>query len=87
MKEGRLQKLLATLTLLAALALMAFGATRRHKVWDAKPDEFGVETYAKISERQLVEDATFSGTIRKAGKLVATYDRTSKDAGKRACPT
>lgn len=39
-----------------------------------------------ISEAQLVIDATFTGVLRKDGRLMTQYDRT-KPGGRRACPT
>ena len=35
---------------------------------------------------QLVENATFTGVVRKEGRLYYTYDPT-KPRGKRSCPT
>ena len=69
------RNVLATFVLIASLAMLAIGATRTHKAYDADEDEFGVQSFTRISDRQLVEDATFSGVTRKEGKLVSTYDR------------
>ncbi|MCK5558719.1 MAG: hypothetical protein KAJ01_10085, partial [Candidatus Hydrogenedentes bacterium] len=60
-----------------------------HKVYDAEAetDEWGgMRTFHKISERELVEDATFTGVVRKGNELQSTYDR-SEPKGKRLCPT
>ena len=83
------RKSVASCLLIAALALMAFGSVRTHKVYDAKDDdfaEFGLLTFARIGGRDLVIDATFTGVVRKDGRLYSTYDRT-KPRGKKACPT
>ncbi len=39
-----------------------------------------------FSDRQLVENTTFTGVVRKEDKLYLTYDASQK-RGKRACPT
>jgi hypothetical protein len=71
---------------LAVLILLVTGHYREHKVLDNPKEEYGLHNYVEISEYQLVEDATFSGTIRKWGRLFSTYDRTVPK-GKMACPT
>ena len=73
------------LGLLAVVFLVA-GGYRSHKVYDQAKEEFGLRNFSDISEYQLVQDATFSGTIRKWGELYSTYDRTGPK-GKIACPT
>ena len=40
----------------------------------------------QISDWQMIEATTFTGIVRKDGKLWLTYDP-SQPAGKRACPT
>ena len=39
-----------------------------------------------LSDRQLVENTTFTGVVRKEDKLFLTYDASQK-RGKRGCPT
>jgi hypothetical protein len=86
MKRSVVQKVLAACVLLAALALMLVSSVRVYKVYDADADDWGMRTFHKIGERELVEDATFTGVIRKGAELLSTYDRT-KPKVKRACPT
>ena len=43
-------------------------------------------TEYSILERQLVENTTFTGVVRKEDKLWFTYDPSAK-RGKRSCPT
>ncbi len=73
--------------LILAVGLFLVGSRRAHKAYDADSGGFGILTYHRISERQLVEDATFSGVMPKDGRLVSTYDRSAPKLGKRACPT
>jgi hypothetical protein len=90
----------------AALACIAAGAARTHRVLYEQPADAEEERFLlpgglrfpgmrkpppkivveKISEAQLVIDATFTGVLRKGDKLVTQYDR-SQPAGRRACPT
>lgn len=88
MKGSVLQKIIASALLLAALVMLGVGAARTHKVYDEKDAfaDFGLVTFTRISDRQLVEDATFTGVMQKGGKLYSTYDR-SAPRGKRMCPT
>lgn len=85
-KKPIFQRCLAIVALLVAVAFLIIGNLRVHKVYDADTEQFGIQAFHKISERQLVEDATFSGVLRKGLKLYSTYDR-SQAGGKRACPT
>ena len=85
-RRVKYQKSLAIGALLIAVAFLIIGNLRVHKVYDADTEQFGIQAFHKISERQLVEDATFSGVLRKGLKLYSTYDR-SQAGGKRACPT
>ena len=48
------EKLAAALLLVAALALIGFGAWRIHKVYDPVTEEFGILAFQRISERELV---------------------------------
>ena len=86
MKDSWLQKTLAIMALIIALFFLLLGNIRSHKVYDESIKEFGILPFHKISERDLVVDATFTGTIRRGDKLFTTYDR-SQPVGKRACPT
>ncbi len=87
MKNGAPQKVLAVLLLLIAVVWLLAGGSRVHKVYDADAGEWGgIRTFHKINERELVEDATFGGVLRKGNELQSTYDR-SKPKGKRPCPT
>ena len=87
MKNVTAQRALAVLLLLIAVVWLLAGGSRVHKVYDADADEWGgIRTFQKISERELVEDATFTGVVRKGNELQSTYDR-SKPKGKRLCPT
>ena len=82
------QKVIAATLLAAALAMLVAGSIHAHKVYDQQAEfaEFGLVAFSKISDSQLVMDATFTGVIRKDGKLYSTYDRT-QPRGKKACPT
>ncbi len=86
MKRPLYQKVLAATALIVALALLIVGSVRQHKVYEADAEEFGLVAFQRITDRQLVIDATFSGTLRKGLRLYSTYDR-SKPRGKKACPT
>lgn len=86
MQRSIFRKALSFGVLLAAVGMLFMGGQKEHKVFDDKEDEFGMPLYRRITEKQLVMDATFSGVVRKKDKLYSTYDR-SKPAGKRACPT
>ena len=76
----------AVVVLLLAVALLAFGMMKNHKVYDADSDDFGMLTFRKISDSNLIVDTTFSGVTRKDDKLFSTYDR-SETRAKRKCPT
>jgi len=80
------EKILAVAFLVIALAFLLIGNLRSYIVYDQAAEEFGIESTDKVSDRELVRDATFTGTIRKGDKLYSTYDRTEK-VGKRPCPT
>jgi hypothetical protein len=86
MKREIREKVLGGLALLAGAILIGTGATARHKVYDAAGGEYGVRTFHKITERELIADTTIGGVTRHGGKLLSTYDRTGP-RGKRACPT
>lgn len=75
-------KSLSIMLLLVSLAFLAIGLLRTLKVHDLDTELF----YHRIPERVIVIDATFSGIVRKDGKLYSTYDR-SLNLGRQACPT
>ncbi len=79
-------RVITIVALLAAVAMLCIGGFRRHKVYDADAAEFGIAAFDRITDRQLVEDATFGGVARQEGRLYSTYDRTV-ERGKKACPT
>lgn len=86
MRSSSYQKILGIVTLILAVLLLLIGNLRYHKVHDQDTTDFGIQAFHRISELQLVVDATFSGTIRKGQKLYSTYER-SQPVGKRPCPT
>jgi hypothetical protein len=84
-----IRKTIAGMAVLVALGMMVGGFFRTYKVYDKKDDafaEFGMATFSRVNDRQLVEDATFTGVTRDGEKLFSTYDRTVP-RGKKACPT
>jgi len=72
--------------LVIAFGLLLLGFRTSQKIYEPGEDEFGIQVFHKIPDRDLVIDATFSGVLREDGRLVTTYDR-SQGVGKRACPT
>lgn len=73
--------------LVVAVALLGISFFRTYKVYDAETDDdFGILTFTKTGERQMVIDTTFSGVDRREGRLYSTYDRLAEH-GKRSCPT
>lgn len=80
------KKVIAVAGLLVALALLLMGSMRTHKVYESDTKEFGLLTFHRISEFQMVVDATFHGVAREGDRLYTTYDR-SQPRGKSACPT
>ena len=85
-RRTKLERILAGVVLAVAMSLVIIGTVRSHKAYDAETEEFGIVAFTRISDRQLVEDATFSGVLRKGDRLYSTYDR-AVPKGKRACPT
>jgi hypothetical protein len=83
---SRRRNIAAGVVLALALAFLWVGARREHKAYDSDDEGFGILTFRRISDRQLVMDATFGGVERRDGRLFSTYDR-SAPGGKRACPT
>ena len=88
MKNQRLRKAVATSLLVAAAVLLLAGLTFKRRVYDQDDDfkQFGLLTFTRVSDADLCADATFTGVVRKEGKLYSTYDRLAPKA-KRACPT
>lgn len=84
--NATLQKTLAALTMVTAILLMIIGAGRSVKVYERDTDAFGVDAFQRISDRQLIIDATSTGVSREGAKLYSTYDRT-QPRGKQACPS
>lgn len=86
MRKPVVQKWLFIVAALVAVVLLLIGGRRTYKVYDADTEDFGLVVFHRISDRQLVIDATFSGVTRRGRKLYSTYDRTEARA-KRTCPT
>ena len=79
--------ILKAIVVIVAVFLLAIGAVHKHKVYDPDSEEsFGLVTFSRIDEMEMIEDTTFGGVTRKLEKLYFTYDR-SAPRGKRACPT
>ena len=86
MKFPVTHKTLGVAALILSFVFLLLGSRLTHKIYEEDTDGFGIMAFIRISERQLVEDATFSGVIRQEGKLFSTYDR-MQPRGKKACPT
>ena len=74
------------IVMLAAIACLATGAIRQIPVVTLQSAGADTPEYEPLAEYLLVQDATFSGTLRKDGRLVTAYDR-SLPVGKQTCPT
>jgi hypothetical protein len=85
-KPNAISKVFSLAVLVAALALILVGMLRSYKVHEAGTDEFGMEMFYRVADRELVEDATFRGVILEDGLLYTTYDRLAP-RGKSSCPT
>lgn len=85
-RHSGLQKGAAVAVLIAAFVLLILGIFCTRKVYDAQTEAVGVVAFIKLSDRNLVVDATFTGVERRNGRLYSTYDR-SQPRGKQACPT
>lgn len=72
--------------LVVSVCLLVMGSRQKIKAYETNTDEFGLQTWTPVTGRQLVEDATFGGVVRKDNRLFSTYDRL-KPRGKVACPT
>jgi hypothetical protein len=86
MKKLLNRKVIAAAVLIVALALLLAGSIRTHKVYESDTEEFGLLTFYRINEFQMVVDTTFHGVAREDDRLYSTYDR-SQPRGKSACPT
>jgi hypothetical protein len=85
-KKPDKRKIIAVAVLIVALSLLLAGSIRTHKVYESDTEEFGLLTFYRINEFQMVVDATFHGVVREEDRLYSTYDR-SQPRGKSACPT
>ncbi len=81
-----LLRLLQILLAVIAIGLIAAGSSIEYKVYDNPAQQFGLRSFTEVRAIQLVEDATFSGTIRIGDELFSTYNRAAPK-GKMACPT
>lgn len=86
MRRVTKERIAAALVMAVAVLLLLAGAARTHRVYDENTEEFGLLSFTRISDAELVIDATFSGVERKGDRFYSTYDR-SEPRGKRACPT
>ncbi len=95
MKTRKVRFTISLAVLIIAVVMIITGMNRTHKVYNQKDSGAfegfnllgNLEIHRKISEKQLIIDATFGGVERgDEGKLYSTYDR-SKPVGKRKCPT
>jgi hypothetical protein len=80
------ERIAAGLLLAVAAILLLAGSVRSHKVYDESSEEFGLLSFTRVPDREMVIDATFSGVERRGDRLYTTYDR-SAPRGKRSCPT
>lgn len=72
--------------LAAAVAFLAVGVARSHKVYEGDGD-FVVMVFERVPEYQLVEFATYGGVYAdEEGKLVR-YVAAFQQDGKQKCPT
>ncbi len=88
MNNSPAQKIVAFTVLIVAVGMIVAGCIVTHKAYDKDDSlaEFGVMTFTRLHEWQLIEDTTFTGVERRGDKLYSTYDR-AKPRGKKACPT
>ena len=72
--------------LAAAVAFLATGMVRRHKVYEGDGD-FVVMVFERIPDYRLVEVSTYGGVYAdEEGKLVR-YEWAMQQDGKQKCPT
>jgi hypothetical protein len=72
--------------LLLSLGLLTAGSLRTRKVYESDSGDMGILTFQRVRDWRLVEDATFTGVVRRDGRLCATYDRNAP-RGKKKCPS
>lgn len=79
----------AVIVLAIAIAFVAVGWARNFKIYDPKPDEFGIQAFTKTPENKMIIYAQYSGVDRQGDKLITTEDpnASSTEGGKKACPT
>lgn len=80
-----LRTIVRAVLLPVALAFLAMGALRTHRVYEEHGD-FGVRVFERISEARLVEYATYSGVYAQEGSLIR-YEWALRVEGKQKCPT
>lgn len=80
------ERIAAAILLSVAALLLIIGGLRTHKIYDSSTEEFGLLSFTRISDADMVIDTTFSGIEKKKDRLYTTYDR-SQPRGKRSCPT
>lgn len=94
MKGKRLRPAIALALLVAGAALVGSGFLVQRKLADPSLEGFdlsgldvpGLTPFVGILEKDLLQDTTITGVVRRDGKLYSTYDRTQA-RGKRACPS
>ncbi len=74
------RKILATLCLIGAIAFIVVGVFTKHDV------RAGEKT-VKLSDRELVSQASFSGVLKKNGQLETVGGGAVDKSGEKACPT
>ncbi len=76
--------------LVIAVAFLLTGIFYHRDVRDLADEidaAMGIFSSSKVSDREMVIDATFSGVRRDAEGLYSTYDRHEETRIKRPCPT
>lgn len=90
-KTELIRKIIAAVGLGLAIAAVGVGAFKTHDVLLQDAEELAEllgtpPVFQPHPDWKLIVDTTFTGIVRKAGKLYFTYDP-SKPIGKRKCPT
>ncbi len=80
------RKIVATVVVLAAGAMLVTAAVKKTRVYDRETEQYGLAAFSRVSDAQMVYNSTFSGIVRRDGKLYFTYDR-ARLSGKQTCPT
>lgn len=81
-----MRRVFTILLLVLAIAMIAVGVRRKHKVYDLQSAVPGMLMFHRVPERELIVDSTFTGVIRQDGRLCTVYNR-SEPRTKRKCPT